>query len=515
MSYGSSTNKPKLNLTPKRIFTDKFFVFSSLFLIIIFSQITNIFQVINSPFDADEFQHLHIMWNIFNGKIIYKDFFEHHGPIYPFLNSLIFELFHLKPGLEVMYIFRFVSLIYSFAFLFLVYRLAKEFLNSTLGAVLSVAFFAILIVPHETLTQIRPDGIQNIFWLLAVLFLVINIDFKKQYYSFLCGLFLGLSVLTDAKAVICPAAIICYLVLIRLLNLSDKRIALKNIILIFSGFLFTYLIVVTYFIIHHAVGQFFFCNYEFNVIAALKYHSRNLGDYIRLFVYHQTSFVIVVLLGFFFFIIFLMKNKEETLQNKKYLLLFTISIITSLSAITGLYEQLYLVFLPFLSVVASFGVIQLYKYWKVSIGVKKLAAVTILVFTFAQLVFANKEDTDFHKTKKLIYQETLANYVLENSKRSEPVFFVWNGGGGYVFNYDLQYYWFENEKFRFYYKKIVGYNVYGEHLIKKLEGEKVKYIVGEKNHIREVLSQNAYNYVMKNYKRSKKLKTLWIRVKNM
>lgn len=32
-------------------------------------------------FHQDEFQHVHIAWNILNGKLPYRDFFETHGPL--------------------------------------------------------------------------------------------------------------------------------------------------------------------------------------------------------------------------------------------------------------------------------------------------------------------------------------------------------------------------------------------------------------------------------------------------
>ncbi len=185
-----------------------------MFLIICFNFSANIFNVINSPFDADEWQHLHIAWDVFNGKIIYKDFIEHHGCLYPFLNSAIFSIFNLKPDLYTVSIFRDTNLIYSLLILFLTYKIAKEISGDLILSVLSTALLSSLIFYQDTTTQIRPDGLQNVFWLIGVLLIIKNIDFNKLLPSFGGGVFISLSVLTNPKALIEPASVVLYFILI-------------------------------------------------------------------------------------------------------------------------------------------------------------------------------------------------------------------------------------------------------------------------------------------------------------
>src|SRR5262245_1099807 len=47
-------------------------------------------------FDQDEFQHLHSAWCIFKGLLPYRDFFEHHLPLYYFLVAPIFRFYNVE-----------------------------------------------------------------------------------------------------------------------------------------------------------------------------------------------------------------------------------------------------------------------------------------------------------------------------------------------------------------------------------------------------------------------------------
>ena len=222
-------------------------IISSLVLIICFNFLANIFNVINSPLDKDEWQHLHIAWDIFNGKVIYKDFFEHHGCLYPFLNSAIFSIFNLKPDIETVSIFRDTNLIYSIIIILLTYKIAREISGDLILSILSAALLSCLIFFQDTTTQIRPDGLQNVFWLLGVLLLVKNIDFDKYLFSIGGGFFLSLSVLTNSKALVGPAAVLLYFVLLYIFEMNNKKILLKNFLTFLGGFFIPYIIIGTYF----------------------------------------------------------------------------------------------------------------------------------------------------------------------------------------------------------------------------------------------------------------------------
>ena len=189
-----------------------------------------------------------------------------------------------------------------------------------------------------------------------------------------------------------------------------------------------------------------------------------------------------------------------------------ITLVTSSGALVGLYSQFYLIFLPLLSIFGSILIIKISAYLKNKSSVYQVVYGFIVLLLFTQLLNSKIKNTFFVKSPKSTKQMEFLDYVLKNSKRSEPVLFLWCEWGGYVFNSDIQYFWFENEKFISYYKKIAGYDVFGNSLIDKLKGKNVKYIIAPEYRFSTVLSKRAHDYVLKNYKRSKKFDDLWIRI---
>ena len=483
-----------------------------LLLIICFNFLANIFNSINSPFDPDEWQHLHIAWNVFNGKIIYKDFFEHHGCVYPFLNSAIFTIFNLKPDLQTISIIRDTNLIYSLLILFLTYAIAKEISGSFITSILSVTLLSCLIFYQDTTIQIRPDGLQNVFWLVGTLMIVKNINFERYFLSFGGGFFISLSVLTNSKALVGPASIILYFILLLAFKINNKKIIIKNCIYFIIGFCVPYIIISIYFILNHAFGNFLFFNYEFNVVAAFEYSSKHVKEYIKFFGKNETLFYLFSLIGIIYFIIAFKKGKSIIYRNNKHFFLLVITLVTCSGALIGLYSQFYLIFLPLLSIIVSILIINIFRYLENKNAAYKLGYTIIVLLLFIQILNSKINNTYFTSSKEIIQQKEQIDYMLTNTKRSEPILFIWCKWGGYVFNSDLQFFWFENENFKSYYKKICGYDVYGDSLIKKLREKNVKYIIGYQNKISSILSKNAYDYVMRNYRKCQNYDGLWIRI---
>ncbi len=59
-------------------------------------------RLVNKPFNPDELQHLHIAWLIAQGKIVYRDFWEHHGPLYSLFNGALIHLFNAEPTVRIL-----------------------------------------------------------------------------------------------------------------------------------------------------------------------------------------------------------------------------------------------------------------------------------------------------------------------------------------------------------------------------------------------------------------------------
>ncbi|NBX76386.1 MAG: hypothetical protein EBQ92_07510 [Proteobacteria bacterium] len=137
-------------------------------------------------FHDDEFQHTHLAWNTFQGKVIYRDFFDSHGPLSAFFNSLLFKL---KAGevasVETLYFLRHVNLIamgVTALFLFgCIYVLTKN----VVWGFLAMALYTGTLSIKTSAFQIRPDGYVALF-ALGSLWLWLT---RRRFLS---GIFLGI-----------------------------------------------------------------------------------------------------------------------------------------------------------------------------------------------------------------------------------------------------------------------------------------------------------------------------------
>lgn len=142
-------------------------------------------------FDDDEFQHCHNAYLIWKGLVPYRDFFEHHLPLYHILFS-IFYLAGEKPS--TIFLFRFLSLVSS-AFVFvIVYRFLKENhgFETALFSVLLLGFVPMFLFK---MTEARPESIAVLLFTISTIFIFSQKSEIKQLFfaGILCGLMVCLS----------------------------------------------------------------------------------------------------------------------------------------------------------------------------------------------------------------------------------------------------------------------------------------------------------------------------------
>lgn len=467
-------------------------------------------QVLNSPYDHDEFQHVHIAWNVFNDKIIYKDFFEHHGAVYALFNGILFDLFSLQPELSTLTFFRFSSFIFLVLILFLVYLISAEYFKSKLAGLFSSAALSGLLFIREAGTEIRPDVLQNVFWLAGIYLLLINLNKNKKITTYSAGVILGASFMTNAKAGIGITAVYIYYLILWLISNNERRTIINNILILLWGNVTAFILVSLYFLLNNSFSEFFFYNYEFNLIALKEYHSRNLREYAGILLKQQTVFVFASAAGIIISFLKLI-NKSKVENYKQLLFVFVITVLTSSTIFLGLYKQQYLVFLPLLSVM----IYHVVDYIIHSVNQKYKPLLILTSFTLllsGNLLWASISETFFVQSEEQKQQNTLTEYILNNTKRTEPVLFLWNNYGGYMFNEDVQFFWLENEGFKTLFNRISGYEVFGQNLISKLKEKNVKYLITQRKHLQAVLSEEAFEFVLKNYNNENEFNgRLWVR----
>ncbi|QQS34857.1 MAG: glycosyltransferase family 39 protein [Ignavibacteriales bacterium] len=486
------------------------FISISLVLFLLTNLVFAVFQVNNSPYDHDELQHVHIGWNVHNGKIIYKDFFEHHGPVFAFFNSFHFDIFALQPETDTIVTLRYASFISLIAILCITFLIGREIFQSNFAGLFASALLSGLLFIREASTEVRPDVLQNVFWLGGVFIFLHAMRKEKTSLPFFSGIVLGLAVTTNSKAFVGVFAIYIYLALSWFLFKENRNRINKEGLMIALGIILMFTVIASYFIINNAFDEYIFYNFEFNLIALMEYHSRNLRELAGVFIKSQTVFVLSGIAAVAFLLSALIKSRFKV-NDKKYLFLFVITLVSSTTIFLGLYKQQYILFLPFISILIFY----IFKIFIDKAHINKRYIYYSMIFVillYGNILYSAIEDTPFKKTTEQKNQNALTRFVIDNTDRSDPVFFLWNNCGGYMFNEDVQYFWLENEGFKSFYNRIVGYEVFGDRLIEKFEKKNVRYIVSPEKHLKNVLSEKAFTYILNNFSNENEFNgCLWIR----
>lgn len=134
-----------------------------------------------APFNSDEFQHTHIAWNQSQDLLIYRDFFEHHGPFYAFINNFIFSWFANPASFDTLTLLRSLSFLCLILMSAMIFIITKELFkdNPTLPYLAILVFSSWIPVQGHGI-QIRPDTIQSLFGLIAFYLLLKAIEYKKK-----------------------------------------------------------------------------------------------------------------------------------------------------------------------------------------------------------------------------------------------------------------------------------------------------------------------------------------------
>lgn len=119
-------------------------------------------------FDIDEFEHVHSAWSMAQGLALYKDFFEHHPPLFYLTIS---PLLHVLEGRDALIALRLAMLPLALGVLVLVYALASELRNREAGA-WAVLLLSTTILFVQKSIEIRPDVPALLLLLISAYLLV-------------------------------------------------------------------------------------------------------------------------------------------------------------------------------------------------------------------------------------------------------------------------------------------------------------------------------------------------------
>jgi len=362
-------------------------------------------------YDHDEFQHLNATWNLFNGKIPYRDYFEHHFPWLYFLSSFLFHFYEdietsVEQTLSLFKLSRYFMQIFFVMSSFLmmkIFLLIKGRLFAALGLLL---FFTNNIFLSKTI-EFRPDVPGFFFALLSLYYVIKKIKNNNTNDLYLSYFTYGIAIMfTQKYLVLLPSLVITHLLLF---NLKSKPLWLFEKLKCLSFLVFPFLVTYSAFYLLNGHEEFF----EQNILSNFKW--KKVGNHS----YHTATFlngmkyeIILCLLGIVTAVIRYLK--ERTIN--KYSVLFGINILwfyISLLIIPISALQFYLILIPS---ILYFIIVFVEVFKRKEIQASIIIAVVCLNL-YNKIHFFNSKKSPYRVT-----QERIIEYITVNTDRNDIVF---------------------------------------------------------------------------------------------
>jgi hypothetical protein len=480
----------------------------------------SLFQLFNKPMNPDEIQHMHIGWLVAHGDILYRDFWEHHGPIYSLLNGAAIYLTDASPSLRILFWSRLLSLIVIGATMWLTWAIARRLSLSRLGALLAVAVFSSLFVVQSRGLEMRPDPLQSLFWVGGLYLLICNQTERSVKWAGFAGALFALSIMSNVKAGIGPFfVVVFYLSAHKLCGLSWSDVW-RDIYAMAIGAIIVFIPFVLYFWINDALFDFLYYNFLWNFKLVFYWTSTDeqFSTQLRMmsvaaknfdiFMSKQLPFMLLSFLGAIFFLVRI--ARESVQPEKARSLLFIIATFgVSLGWFLDLYTQYFLMFLPLWSVLVSFALIRITELLSVfgkRVGVTLGVFVTLLAASV--MLWQGVAKVSFKEDKLLIEQKQFTEAFVNLTERDEPVGLIWSRCGGYKFNKQVGYYWIALADVTGIIEIMTGEHPFGQGFIDELNERQVRYVVGRDNWSTEGMPDETMGYLRENFEYSN---CLWTR----
>jgi len=217
-------------------------------------------------FDPDEFQHLEMAWLIATHAVPYKDFFEHHTPLYHFLISPLLSNPELMTkgdtAIQRVLELRVMGVALCACILMLVNIIARKIAGQA-EALFASALLVSSVVFIQKGIEIRPDQLGALLLLISTLSLMLAMESNKwRGYIILSGATTALSILTTQKVLLAvPGLAITFFMVF-----AQRRMPARNIVQgcgIFAGSaMVAALPLLFYFWSHGALGDFIEDNFR-------------------------------------------------------------------------------------------------------------------------------------------------------------------------------------------------------------------------------------------------------------
>jgi len=435
-------------------------------------------RVLHDRMDYDEPQHLHLAWLTAGGAVVYRDFWDNHGPLYTLLNGAAIALLRPEPGPGLVVGFRVAAFATLLAMLAATMALARALGLGRGGALLAGALASALFLVQDHATELRPDPLQTLFWLAGLLLFARGTGRRATATLAAAGALFGLAVLTNAKAALGPAAVGVHLLLSPWLLGARRGDVARELAALAAGAATVVAIAGAWFLANgalddlwqHAVAA------NFAVLGADDAEPRG-WRWARFFLSDQLPFVLAVAAGAIAWLAQARDTTEPRARAAAVLLLVTATLTTAGMAI-NLFPWFYLLFLPLLAIVAARGVVAVAARVAADGGRGVALLALALALGAASLLRESSIRTPFTDHPDWRVQQRVLRDVVATVPRTEPVAALWDGCPAYVFQANVQYWWIADGLMGRVAVALTGTDPFGPAFVARLEQGPVRLVSG-------------------------------------
>lgn len=389
-------------------------------------------SIYTKSFSIDEIQHTHLAWNTFSGLTIYKDFFDHHGPLFALLNSIFFKSLENPASFESIILLRQLSFLYGLIIVFLIFLIAKKISRST-----SLAFIATTIITSWNVFQIhcieiRPDIIQTCFLLLGFYLYLQSNGNHRLKYLILSGISFGIMISFNFKTIIVIFCLAIYQI-IKFIVHKDRN-APKKFFTVILGVLIPITLIMIYFQTKGCLNQYLYFNTLYNFKLANSGSTASFAMRLSKESFLDIDILLTALLIFSFLTT---QSKDKNMQ-----LLYIFSTIPLYGTFKGLFPYYSFIYLPFCSILIAYFITYLMKLAHKS-NLLTLTVIFITLIISPTQMILQKPVQDKRSHLKFNQAKTLIQWTTQNIPRDEIILiqsFFFNCPA-YVFNKDYRYKW--------------------------------------------------------------------------
>ena len=422
---------------------------------------------------------------LFNGKVLYRDLFDHKGPLLYLIYGICYLISNTTHfGLYIMEsIFMGITLYYA-------YKIANIFLNK------KYAFIAMLILPifllNFRIVSLGGSAEQFVLAFLMVslyCFLKICTEslFEKKFY-FLLGICSASIILIKFNIIFFVFGLLIYLPILLFKQKKFKEI-LKVIFWFILGFLIILIPFMLYFIFTRSFGDFWSVYIKFNSLYAnLQFNKKGLRTFIFTVDNIKNSFIVTFLISIFGILSFTFSKNNKV---PKYSILTSYLLTLFFTYASGRSScYFYLAFMPFVFI----GIINIVKFF----DNKRIENNQILILTIFAFILTISSNSNYHSSRIYKPEKPIQITVAEVLKKYDnPTLLEYK-------IMDLGFYLPANiipEKY--FYIPNISYDVYPkvyDEQDKYLKSGKIDFVITCQDIDKDVLPHEENKILMDNYK---------------